>query len=316
LRVVILSNRDEQCGNFTYARNLLNALKHWYDVEILDNALWTANHGNPDVVIINWHPARVSTSTEHVRFLQHTHGAKVILLHQNSHDSTVHIGDDDILLASDAVVAHEPLKVVTAGEKKPNLYFIPHGILECRDLHRWDGSVVPIIGTAGFQFDWKRPDVTVEAARYLKVQARIFCPPYPGFDRNRAIDRWTTRYNALHVDRNFLLEEQVIRCLSEHLLNIFWFQSQSIHDQYGQSGAVRMGIAARRPVILSRHRKFLTLFPYEDELYFADTEEQVYKYAEEILANPSVARVPNRIFSDMGWSKTGQMYKEVIESLV
>jgi hypothetical protein len=313
-RVVILSNLDECCGNATYGRLLRSHLAQWYDVQMLDAGQWNANAGKPHVVIINWHPAKVSTHVGHVESLQEN-GAKVILILQNSFDETHNVTSRDLLAVCDAVVAHEPMKVFYDGKAAHNVHFIPHGILEVPNLHQWNASVVSMFGTAGFQFPWKRPEVVVEAARRCGVFARIYCPPYPGFDRNREIDKWNLMYKNVHVDRNWLPEGQVIQGLSEHLLNIFWFQSRGTDDTFGQTGSARMGVAAKRPMIISRHRKFRTFMDYEEEFYIADTEEEVYAFSREIMDNPSSARRPNRIVAETGWSKTAELYHNLIESL-
>jgi hypothetical protein len=312
-RVAILSNLDEQCGNAQYGRILKSHLAQWFDVVMLNDAQWM-HAGKPDVVIINWHPARVSTSVAHVKSLQNA-GAKVILILQNSYHDAIDVPECDILFAIDAVVAHEPITLRINGVLSSKMVFIPHGILEVPNLHNWNGSTVPMFGTAGFQFPWKRTDVVVSAAARCGVQARIFCPPYPGFDRNREIDKWHMMYKNVHVDRNWLSEGQVIQCLSEHVLNIFWFESQGMDDQWGQSGAVRLGIAAKRPTIISKHRKFRTLMPYQDELYVAESPEEVYAAAQEIVSNPSLAKRPDRLMKDMGWSRCAELYKGLIESL-
>lgn len=316
-RVAILSNLDEQCGNAAYGRILTSHLAQWFQVGMYDHATW-GQAGAPDVVIINWHPARVHTSAQHVRALQDA-GSKVVLLFQNSFDFDHHVEKGDILDVVDAIVAHEPMNLLvegTAWEHSHKFNFIPHGILELPKLPGYDGKIIPIFGTAGFQFPWKRTDVLIKAAKHCQVQARIFCPPYPGFDRNREIDKWHLIYKNVDVDRNWLSEGQVIQALSEHVLNVFWFQSQSVEDQFGQTGSARMGLAARRPTIISRHRKFRTLFPYADELYIAETEEEVYAAASEILADPYGAKRPDRLMREMGWSASAAKYKKLLYDLL
>ena len=301
MKLRIVTNTNEQCGNYQYAVHLIKELrKHFEDVGVYDS-----HETMPDVMIWNWHPAVVSTSAERVKQVK-AQGVKTVLILQNSHDMPVAVGPDDILAVSDVVIAHEPMC------SNVRIEYIPHGIPDDVNLQT---SWVRAVGTAGFLFPWKRPDVVVEAARRAGVPARIVCPPYGNLidpDKLMAsmgpgdIEYWS----------GFLPEDKVIQILSGNALNIFWFESRGMDDRLGQTGSARMGFASQRPVIISRHRKFRTIIEeFDDEVYIADSEREVYQFTNEILENLDRAKRPKRMIEQQGWSKVGEMYANIIRSL-
>jgi hypothetical protein len=265
-----------------------------------------------DVVTINYHEGRLPyLLPEHIQAVQAS-GKRVILIH---HNSLEHGSFDGELIAplyavADAVVTHEP---TVEGS-----VFIPHGIPEVSDL--WGVNGQPTIGTAGFPFPWKRTDVVVEAARRTGSVANLICPRHEGLLIPPPEDDWRRWVgDRLRLCTEFLPTATVVRLLATSWLNIFWFESLDPGDELGQTGSARLGLAARRPVIFSRHRKFRTLFPYEDELYFAKTEEEVYATAAKILEDIAAGRLvkqPNRVLAEQGWTKCGEMYAELVERVV
>jgi hypothetical protein len=174
----------------------------------------------------------------------------------------------------------------------------------------------PMIGTAGFPFPWKRPDLAAEVAKQKGMKFRFIAPRSDQMNTDAFVDGICGHLGTLcELYRGWIAKEEVVTMLSTCTLNIFWYQSQCFEDQLGQSGSVRMGVGAGRPLIISRHRKMRTLFPYEDELYICGTEADVWKAADEILADPEKAKRPNRVLKDMGWERTGQMLRDLVHGL-
>jgi hypothetical protein len=81
-----------------------------------------------------------------------------------------------------------------------------------------------------------------------------------------------------------------------------------------------MGLAARRPIIISTHRKFRDILEnYSDEVYVARTEDEVYKHASDILQSIAVGapvRVPKRILEDQGWPRVAKLYSDLIQRVM
>lgn len=302
-RIGILTNVEEDCGNSCYARHLQTALQKFYAVR---RSACIEDLEGAEVVIINYHPTVVPVSVDMVKKLKDKK-QKVILILQNSTEQEVKVAETDILKAVDAVVAHEPM----TGNVK--FTYIPHGILEL-DVPKYDewGGV----GVAGFPFTWKRYDLVAEVAKKFNVPCLMIAPRSKYQDTDKYIDGIKGHLGDLaHIHREWLSEEEVITYLSRCAVNIFWYESKNIDDQFGQTGSARMGVSAKRPMIISTHRKFRTLLPYKDDFYICAKEAEVYKTVEGILKNLDIAKKPNKVFTDMGWTKTGNMYKDLIESL-
>lgn len=302
--VGILSNLHEKCGSADHGRYLAKELRHYYNVLLSDKG---PELSGCDVVIINWHPARIKLTDEMVRGFQRL-GSKVIVIYQNTLgvNTVERISSLDL---ADAVITHEPISRPTE--------VIPVGIWIVKGLAE---KVEPMIGTAGFPFPWKQLEITAGVAKSLGVKYRLMAPYYDYDKEAEDLPGYIKGISDIlgplaDIHNEWLPVEDVIRELSECAVNVFWFNSQGLGALQGQSGSVRIGLAARRPIIISRHRKFTTLFPYEDELYIADTVEQVREFAEGILQAPEKAKRPKRILSEMGWPAAGRKHAVLIERL-
>lgn len=309
-----MSNWDVQCGNAQYARDLLRELEKEFSVIGLPGWMKQVQESLPsdvDVVVINWHPTRVHIERDSVRWL-HSLGKKVILIIQESTPEDILLKPGDILMEADAIVAHEKMSFVE--EMQPNLHVIWHGIPEVKDLpapypDKW-------IGVAGFPFPWKRFDVVAGVAKRCNARCRMVAPRSDQMDTDVYLNGIQGHLGPLaDIHRGWREVDDVVRMLAECTVNIFWFGSLQREDQYGQSGSVRLGLAAKRPTIISTQKKLKTLFPYEDELYICPREEDVFKAVEEIFAAPDKAKVPKRVLEDMGWSVVGKKYCDLLKEL-
>jgi len=316
-RVAIYTNLHKVCGSGIYGHELAAALSRWYDVirveadDRIDN-LQTC--GNADVAILNWHAARVPLSASKIAELRET-GTRVILIHQNtSAHFAGNLSTDDqneILAAAELVVTHEPFICPF-----PTVY-IPIGVPEISPLPSINQFVT--IGTAGFPFPWKRTDVVVKVAERLECYAHIVASRYGNMDFSADYANWRDRLGQ-HLDlwTDFEPVDSVVCQLARCWVNIFWFESKSSGDELGQSGSARLGVAAQRPMIISRHRKFETFKPYADEFYVAKSPRHALRIAKRIIRNIQEGlpvHIPNRILKDQGWSRVGKMFADLIEGL-
>jgi hypothetical protein len=313
MRVGLLSNTHLKCGAGAYGRDLYAAFSKYFPTDLVES--WeNIIAGNYEVVVINWQPARMDLPMDGMKALR-AGGAKIILILQDTYEGLTIVAKDTAFEFADVLVAHEPIMMI--GKE---VSVIPVGIWMVGGLATEIKE--PMIGIAGFPFPWKNFDVTAEAAKMLNVKCRMIAPKYEGVDTDGYVEGIRGHLGPLaDIHREWLSNEAVVRMLSECTLNIFWYKSQSRADELGQSGSVRMGIAAKRPMIISRHHKMKTLFPYEDELYIADTLEEVYEMAKDILLKEDLGynhlvKRPKRIIEEMGWDKTAVMWKKLIEQTV
>jgi hypothetical protein len=306
MKVGLISNWDVQCGNAEYGRALCHELRKEFEVVELPPDTGLARKEislDKDIrlVIINWHGGRVQVRKEDTGQMQDK-GVKVIVIDQNCTGGAGAVG-----FGADGYVAHEPAKNIRYS-------FIPHGIPEVETSKVL--SKVAMVGTAGFPFPWKRYDVVAEVAKKFNIMALMIAPKSDQMNTDVFMDGIKGHIPGLAlIHREWLPTAEVVRMLSECVLNIFWFQSMDSSDELGQSGSVRLGIAAKRPTIISTHRKLKTLWKYDDELYICPKEEDVYKAVEEILLAPHLAKIPDKILKEQGWSVTGKQYRELVKEL-
>ena len=302
MKLGIYTNMDDRCGNAEYARDLSHALSVYYAVYMSSRVEELAPC---EVVLLNWHPAKVHVDIPLIQRLK-GQGKKVILLLQNSFDWPAILAPDDILLFPDKVIAHEPMNLSISVE------YIPHGVPIVQNLPEPTEQLM--IGVAGFPFPWKRFDLVAKVAQRLGARCRIFAPSYPHYNTVPYMMTVAGILGGLaDIRRGWTPTREVVRGLAECTFNIFWFQSQGQDDELGQTGSARLGVAAGRPMIISKHRKFRTLLPYEDDFYVAGTEEEVYIMAAEILLNVKMAKRPMRAFADMRYDAVAKSYKKTIE---
>lgn len=310
-RIAIVTNLHPNCGNYTFARDLKVQLDKYYEVELFEDCM--AVPPGFSCCIINYHPARVALSQDRIANVA-AQGAIPVVVYQNTPPSR-DLGPDSWILAHAAVVVtHEPIGA-------ENSCYIPVGILEVDDLPEFDRSQPITIGTAGFPFPWKGFDAVVGLAKNLGVKARIIAPPYPGHNFAFAQDAWRAMLgDDLTLVTDFIDEKEVARQLALNAFNVYAFESISPDDTLGQSGSARMGVAAQRPLILSKHPKLRTLREFEGSYYgYGAGEGSLLEVATRVLyyvEHRLPMRYPGEIVRSTGWSVTGRMYRDLIERLL
>lgn len=310
MNVHIVSNLDPDCGNAQYARNLQAALSRHFKTFLYPPA-WSGmlQVERGDVAIVNYHRAVVPFGVQDVLWLKEL-GARVILLHQNSFPQ----GSWEpraLFDAVDEVVAHE--KCAEGG------VYIPHGIID--DMVTPDPRAMfpfndPWVGTAGFDFPWKNFDGVIRVAGRLNANAMIVSPPRNSARKPSELPRdLMAPFRELAVEDKLLPERDVIRILARNDINMFLFNCLSHDDELGQTGSARLGIAARRPTLVTSHHKFASLREYEDELYFVTSEADAYYKCCQILHDLKrlkAVKVPDALIRDQGWTRVGEMWADFL----
>lgn len=289
MNLLLISNNAEKCGIAEYGRDLARELGRWYGVIQTDGVSPWGWPWELPIIIVNWHNGVLDVTPKNIKAWQKL-GSKVVVILHNSWEG-VELGDEnkDILRVADLVVAHEPMQF----RPEPKRFaYIKHGapVLKSRPEVNWF-----MIGTGGVQTSWKRFDVVQKAAALSD-------------GRLGTIVDWGPK-------------ERVVETLAMCGLNIFWHQPLTVAEQLGQSGSVLMGVAAGRPMIISRNRKFRVLLEeYPEEFYICDTEQDVYDTVRDLTSPSGVPeneiRVPNRSRKEMAWPVVAEQYHLALESLI
>lgn len=307
-KLLLVTNFDEKCGNAADGRMMAENLGKWYEVSCASSLLGVDEI--PDVVVVNWHPSRVPLQASDMRRLREMK-KKVVVVWQNSHQGPLDEVEATVLPLADAVVAHEKVEVL------PSARVLPVGIWEVDGLPQM--AEEPTIATCGFPFAWKGFDSVVNAAASLGVRCLLVAPEYPGMNFQPDYARWaTTLGDGLTLVTEFLTETQVVRTMARAWVNVFAFRSHGGDDQLGQSGSARMGVAARRPVLLSTHKKLDTLREPEDASYTFEGDIELRNTLDMVIyrmKHSMSVRSPDAIIERQGWSKIGPMYRDLIESI-
>ena len=246
LRVRLVTTWDIPCGVAEHSRYLVDA------VTAADPAILFETETNlhpdalrrrdlPDLILLNYHAALHSQWTP-----QHVHDARrpVAIIY---HDSGVPSTDQckGLHAVADLFVVHEPV------EDLPGAQYLRQGIPAAPLCSYIWGTPSeegprqyydqPLLGTVGFPFPWKNYDLLVDATAAAGWALLLLAPTATP----EQIAAWTARHPALLVVPDFLPAETVVAYLAGCDATAFLYMTHNA----GTSGAIRQGIAARKPVL-------------------------------------------------------------------
>lgn len=118
----------------------------------------------------------------------------------------------------------------------------------------------PILGTVGFPFPWKNYDLLADATAEAGWSLLLLAPRATQMQ----IEEWRRRNPWTAVIREFLPQDQVVSSLAACDATAFLYMCANT----GTSGAIRQGIAARKPVLATEGcRQFRDLWETVDVRY-------------------------------------------------
>lgn len=272
MRVLLVTSWDTPCGIAEHSKCLIEAVKEadlgitlHPQAEALDpeavRLVVTQSPRYYDAIHLNHHDALHSRWTpQHVEQLR-AQGMPVVVTY---HDSRERLEDCPKLAAMAAVasatVVHEPVKGldaiywrqgVPAPARRSAIYggavaaWIGDGWLDGKGLlHQgaWKAfPQQPVLGTIGFNFPWKNYDalarLTGEEGWALVLLANNATPDDAA--------RWKALNSSILVVPEFLDQGLVLNYLAGCDATVFYYTCANT----GTSGAIRQGIAARKPVL-------------------------------------------------------------------
>lgn len=269
------------------------------------------HHAGEDLIWLNYHAALHSQWTpDWIRRWQE-HGIKVGCTY---HDTGVPNSDQAkrICAAADCAVVHEPF-----DDLDGNVHYIRQGIpswpaypeVQDRRTTSWCGSR-PIVGTVGFPFPWKNYELLCEASALAGWAVLLLAPG--------ATDDQVANWQALNphslIIREFTPRDQVVRYLAGCDATAFLYSCANT----GTSGAIRQGIAARKPVLaLSGCRQFRDL--EEVSTYITWVFDGTPHGVAGALAGLCLGRVQPGIVAlaeQDSWTSVGRRYAALYRSLL
>lgn len=217
--------------------------------------------------------------------------------------------DDNMLAVFDAIVSQDPASPAERG-----FIYIPQGVMEITPSERVERK----LGTAGFPTAIKGGHLVAQVARTLGLGMLIFAPTSRHADAVWMANEIRKQVPEAEIVHDFLPQEVVATRLSECLATVWAYGAHGA--QSGISGSVRLGLAARRPIVVSRCGMYRDLWyksEHSDEICWLESEqptvESMLPAVEEAIQEK---KRPLTIARDMSWVTAGEKYAEVYRKLL
>lgn len=321
MRILLVSSWGTACGIAEFGAQLVQAA-HAADPTLtflpcpegLDPACLPAAE-TYDAVFLNFHLGLHSRwMPEHITALKRQGKPVVVDFHDTRGEQPPEARAQQLHDLADAFVVHEPC------EGLPRQILIRQGIPAAASLRLWELDKghwrqypdQPVLGTAGFNFPWKLYDelaVTTAAAGW----AFLLCA-------NNATDadekRWKQANPHTRVVRGFQPTEAIVSALAACDATAVMYRCANS----GTSGAIRLCLAARKPLFVSPCRQWNDLKRAEAEEWGVSVLREVADCTALIpaLTQCPIQRVdPAVVFAAAkdSWVNQGRRYAEIFRSL-
>jgi hypothetical protein len=306
-------NTPHHCGIEAHSRQLLGAVRAadpsieiTPSAEVLDPEV--RGYKPYDLIHLNYHAGLHSRWTpEWVRRIQQSYNKKVVITY---HDTGVPNSTQclDLYRDADAFIVHEPCADL------PNAYYWRQGVPVHDGRHGHRSAlhrIGPVLGTVGHDFPWKNFDLLATETA-TAGWGLVICTPAMTVEREEQLRGLNPR---LTVFRDFG-DEDTLATLAECDATAFLYVTHNT----GTSGAIRQGIAAKKPILaFSTCRQFRDL--YEDgtlgrhAIWWCDTVDSLRQRLRWMTLgrfDPGVAQLAERD----SWVHLGRRYAALYRSLV
>lgn len=252
MKVGLVTTWGERCGVAAYSENIVKHLPH-IDWRIIGRDEWGEGfRGVPDI----------ADECDVVHFM-HQGGLmaglkpEVVWSCGRTVITRQCIGPEQVFDAATVKTAHVPI---------PGYVFVPLGIpvvdvSGIYEAHAIQKTAPSTVGCAGIPFDGKGHLEAAQIAHKLGWGVNLVIPdnPHTGPGMARYVREYCEERGVypIEIETRWLPEEEVVRILARSAVNVFYYTRFA----NGISGAVRLGLAARRPVIVSRHSQFMDIIP-------------------------------------------------------
>lgn len=306
---IVTTLAPEACGHRVYAEELMQS--------VTDPDIEFKHIGRPfnfnsvverikDCDVVHWNHSWQLHSDLKPEHIQHfkSMGKKTVCTWHESHTEN----RSALTVAFDAVVVHQ--KTVDG------FIHIPVGIW---DMPLPQQPITDFIGVVGFPFDYKNYPVAARVARTCGARLLAFLPEAVHGDVRKVVGEIQRYCPNASIRTDFVPQAEIIQAFSQCLFTMFPYS----HTGSGIGGSVRLGIAARRPVVISNVVRFGDLLEdYKDEFYVIPDAYPTYESTMpviDVLRNDiatGTARVPNRVIADQSLQRTASMYTQLYKSLL
>jgi len=294
MKILLVTTWEEKCGLAEFSKNLMKSLSAFpveFQIARVGEDANLYSDTDCDVIHLGYIPTAPMSST----WFEPSFRATKIIEHH-----TTLPGEHPSFPGFDRVVTHHQM---------PNCTYIPFGIVEVEGESKPSGGLR--IGTAGFPFRHKLIQEICGATAEIEGASMLLLMPEShhvnaGAQAQECLSIVDGRI-PVEIIYDWLSEEEIILKLRECDVAIFGSEG----DNGGIGGAVRLGIAAKVPVIVP------------DAWHFSDIKDYVYSMPLEEFKTPAeLAKMIRRAASErkdcwtfllreMGWSVVAQAYYDL-----
>ena len=309
MHVLMSTTWKEKCGIAEYAYNLSShmttdvALSIVHVSEGWEKTCHRAHEVGANVVHFNYEPGILGwLSPGQVLHLRNV-GFKTVLTLHTSREAA---NQTALTNAFDKVVVHEECRETRNGST--NFVHIPMGVPVGPKTNIRNGYVVSV----GFPFGWKNFPVVAQVARNLGKRCIIVMPDSGHCAYAPVKMQCLQAHPECEFITDWMSQEETLRLMAECDVSVFAYAGAN----YGISGAVRLGVGAWRPVVISSCRQFHDLRKYDGKGIFVaggcstgDIEAATRRALEGDGSGALEA------INDMNWIRTAKMYEELYRAL-
>ena len=257
MKVLLVTTWNVACGISEHAAMLKEAVEAADpsitiipDARALDPGIFVERH--PDLVHLNYQAALHSRWTPQLVTALRRRCPVVVTYHDTNTPNDDHC--KAIVCAADATVVHEPCDDLPEEKVHYWRMGVP-GWQRAQEIYPRDAR--PVLGTIGFPFGWKCQSTLIEIAAAAGWTSLLIAP---GASVEQ-VQAWLAIDPEMTVCADFLPRHEAISLLAGCDATAFLYAGANT----GQSGAICLGIAARKPVLaFATNRQFRAL--YDDPL--------------------------------------------------
>lgn len=242
IAVQLVTTWDTACGIAEHSAMLCQALAVEDDIAIkpdpqLDPGLLLTGVG-VDIVHLNYHAALHSRwDAEHVVALQQAKKKVVITYHDTMSGEPTQPNSDrahELAHAADAFIVHEQVEDI------PQATYWRQGVPEPEEP-KLNCNARPVVGTCGFDFPWKNYELLANAS-FEAGWAVLFVGGNISEARQRTLEDCNPHAQFIE---GFVDRREIVAYLAACNATAFLYLCANT----GTSAAIRLGIAARRPML-------------------------------------------------------------------
>lgn len=216
----------------------------------------------------------------------------------------------EFTLAFDRVTVH--LKDTADG-----FQYIPSGIWT-KPWKPYTGEFKDYIGMAGFPFGFKKFDLGARVARHFGLKLLAFMPESQHTSAAPEVRKVHELCPGSITFTDYKHQTEIVELLSQCRLTLHPHD----HAGGGVSGSVRLGLAGRRPTVITKAGRFMDLWAYEDEVYIVQSGypsiSDIIPVVGQVLSDESnnTVKLPKRVIEDMSWERCARDYIGVYRDVI